>query len=134
MVVPIKDRKYEVDFFDVNVMDATENGLKAVLDFAQSVDMSVDPAGTMREALTMIKAHIDSIVGEGVTEECFGDSMNWVEIMEAWLAIGRAYQESCAEMDKQVKAMLKEVPKASIVQAGATPAIPQSVRKPVRVE
>lgn len=78
-----KIAKYEVDFFDVNVMDATENGLKAVFDFAQSVDMSVDPAGTMREALTMIKAHIDSIVGEGVTEECFGDSMNWVEIMEA---------------------------------------------------
>lgn len=139
MIVQIKENKYDVDFLDVNVMEAVEDGIRATIDASKSLaDGALGNADKLREVLSSFKTNIDAVVGNGVSEECFGESMNWVDIMRAWTAIVTEYESACAESEREAKAMMKKVSAISMAKrtdgSGAAADSGKTVRMPVKVE
>lgn len=134
MVIQIKDHKYDVDFADIEVMNAVETRFASVVDLAKATDVKSGGIDQLRIAMSAFRQNIDAVVGDGVSEECFGTSMNWIDITSAWFGIIEAYKQSCDKAKGVVADMMKKVSAVSVAkqeeQVGAIPAI----RKPVRVE
>lgn len=99
MVVSIKERRYDVDFDDVRVLRAADDGKRALVEAYTALPPAEDASYGERliELLDVVKAAIDGVVGDGVSSECFGDAYNWRDILGSWLTIVEAGNASAAE-------------------------------------
>lgn len=99
MVVTIKERRYDVDFDDVRVIAAADDGKRAIVEANASLPPVTDASYGKRliDFLDVVKAAIDGVVGDGVSAECFGDAYNWRDILTSWLTIVEAGNASAAE-------------------------------------
>lgn len=99
MVVSIKDRRYDVDFDDVRVLQAADDGKRALADAYAALPAAADASYGQQliSFLDVVKAAIDGVVGDGVSAECFGDTYNWRDILGSWLTIVEAGNASAAE-------------------------------------
>lgn len=141
MVVPIKDRKYEVDFNDVYIMKAVDDGRKAVIEAAAKLQGGVMQTENFISVLDIVRNSIDGVVGDGVSAEAFGDSYNWIDIFDSWTKIEEASAKNTKEIERDVSAMVRRISALSEEQNDALISAPsvcspvyQNVRKPVRVE
>lgn len=99
MVVSIKERRYDVDFDDVRVLQAADDGKRALADAYAALPAAADASYGQQliNFLDVVKAAIDGVVGDGVSAECFGDAYNWRDILGSWLTIVEAGNASAAE-------------------------------------
>ena len=134
MVIQIKEHKYDVDFADIEVMNAVETCCASVVDMAKAADMKSGGIDWLRMALSVFRQSIDAVVGDGVSEECFGTSMNWVDITSAWVGIIDAYNQSCDKAKGAVTDMMKKVSAVSVAKQEKQGVAIPAIRKPVRVE
>ena len=134
MVIQIKEHKYDVDFADIEVMNAVETCCASVVDMAKAADVKSGGIDWLRMALSVFRQSIDAVVGDGVSDECFGPSMNWVDITGAWVSIIDAYNQSCDKAKGEVKGMMKKVSAVSVAGQKEHGASTSAVRKPIRVE
>ena len=85
-------------------------------------------------------AFLDRIVGDGVSDECFGESQDYLGAMRALGSVLRAYYAATDEMKRELGAMagdLRRAPDAREEAAtGPVPAVDTraNIRRPVRVE
>ncbi len=99
MVVTIKEHRYDVDFDDVRVIAAADDGKRAIVEAHASLPPVTDASYGKRliDFLDVVKAAIDGVVGDGVSAECFGAAYNWRDILTGWLAIVEASTAGAAE-------------------------------------
>ncbi len=99
MVVTIKEHRYDVDFDDVRVIAAADDGKRAIVEAHASLPPVTDAGYGKRLIvfLDVVKAAIDGVVGDGVSAECFGAAYNWRDILTGWLAIVEASAAGAAE-------------------------------------
>lgn len=129
MVVTIKERSYDVDFDDVRVIAAADDGKRAIVEAYASLPPVTDASYGKRliDFLVVVKAAIDGVVGDGVSAECFGDAYNWRDILTSWLGIVEAGTASAAET-RAASAELVHRATACVTASKA------SGRQPVRLE
>ena len=100
MVVTIKEHRYDVDFDDVRVIAAADDGKRAIVEAHASLPPVTDAGYGKRliDFLDVVKEAIDGVVGDGVSAECFGAAYNWRDILTGWLAIVEAskWPPACA--------------------------------------
>lgn len=67
MVVTIKERRYDVDFDDVRVIAAADDGKRAIVEANASLPPVTDASYGKRliDFLDVVKAAIDGVVGDG---------------------------------------------------------------------
>ena len=99
MVVTIKERRYDVDFDDVRVIAAADDGKRAIVEANASLPPVTDASYGKRliDFLDVVKAAIDGVVGDGVSAECFGAAYNWRDILTGWVGIMEASTAGAAE-------------------------------------
>ena len=129
MVVSIKGNRYDVDFDDVRVLQAADDGKRAITDAYTTLPTveNVDYGKRLIGFLDVVKAAIDGVVGDGVATECFGDAYNWRDILGSWLTIVEAGNAS-AEATRAASAELAHRATACLM------ADKPNGRPPVRLE
>lgn len=129
MVVTIKEHRYDVDFDDVRVIAAADDGKRAIVEAHASLPPVTDAGYGKRliDFLDVVKAAIDGVVGDGVSAECFGAAYNWRDILTGWLAIVEASTASAAET-RAASTELVHRATACVIASKA------SGRQPVRLE
>lgn len=137
MIVEIKGHKYEVDFDDLRTLESVDSVAKE-LD-AGALASNEGGLSDMRRQMEVAKTFIDRIVGEGVSDECFGDSQNYMDVMRAMFSLIRTSKEKAYSMADELNELVASVSTPSaerkdltFVQENITASTP--VRKPVRVE
>lgn len=129
MVVTIKERRYDVDFDDVRVIAAADDGKRAIVEAYASLPPVTDASYGKRliDFLDVVKAAIDGVVGDGVSAECFGDSYNWRDILTSWVGIVEASTASAAETGAAATELVHRA-------TACVTASKASGRQPVRLE
>ena len=86
MVVTIKEHRYDVDFDDVRVIAAADDGKRAIVEAHASLPPVTDASygKCLIDFLDVVKAAVDGVVGDGVSAECFGDAYNWRDILSSF--------------------------------------------------
>lgn len=94
--------QYEVDFYDLSVMDAMDAAEEAVAQ--ASKHREGEKSGTyMRRVCETIFAEMDRVVGEGASAEAFGPAVHWNAVLDAWWNLKNAYYQSMREVSAQMK-------------------------------
>ena len=129
MVVTIKEHRYDVDFDDVRVIAAADDGKRAIVEAHASLPPVTDASYVKHliDFLDVDKAAIDGVVGDGVSAECFGGAYNWRDILSSWVGIVEASTASAAETGA-TSAELVHRTTAFVIASKA------SGRQPVRLE
>lgn len=129
MVVNIKERRYDVDFDDVRVLQAADDGKRALAEAYAALPPAEDVSYGKRliDFLDVVKAAIDGVVGDGVSAECFGDAYNWRDILGGWLTIVEVGNASAEETRAASAELVHRA--TACVTAGKT-----NSRPPVRLE
>lgn len=129
MVVTIKEHRYDVDFDDVRVIAAADDGKRAIVEAHASLPPVTDASygKCLIDFLDVVKAAVDGVVGDGVSAECFGDAYNWRDILSSWVGIVEASTASAAETGTAAAELVHRT------TACAT-ASKASGRQPVRLE
>ena len=138
MIVEIKGHKYEVDFGDLRTLEITDSVREEIA--AGAFTGEEEGIALMRKQMQAARAFLDRIVGDGVSDECFGESQDYLGAMRALGSVLRAYYEATDEMKRELGAMagdLRRAPDAREEAAtGPVPAVDTraNIRRPVRVE
>lgn len=129
MVVTIKERRYDVDFDDVRVIVAADDGKRAIVEANASLPPVTDASYGKRliDFLDVVKAAIDGVVGDGVSAECFGDAYNWRDILTGWVGIVEASTASAVETGAAAAELVHRA-------TACVTASKASGRQPVRLE
>ena len=129
MVVTIKEHRYDVDFDDVRIIAAADDGKRAIVEAHASLPPVTDASYVKHliDFLDVVKAAIDGVVGDGVSAECFGGAYNWRDILSSWVGIVEASTASAAETGA-TSAELVHRTTAFVIASKA------SGRQPVRLE
>lgn len=136
MIVEIKGRKYEVDFGDLHTLEIADSVREEIA--AGAFTGEEKGIALMRKQMQAARAFLDRIVGDGVSDECFGESQDYLGAMRALGSVLRAYYEATDEMKRELSAMagdLRHVP-AEDTPEPVPPVVDihANIRKPVRVE
>lgn len=138
MIVEIKGHKYEVDFGDLRTLEIADSVREEIA--AGAFTGEEEGIALMRKQMQAARAFLDRIVGDGVSDECFGESQDYLGAMRALGSVLRAYYETTDEMKRELGAMAGDLRHAPDAREEATtgPApiadIRAYTRKPVRVE
>lgn len=138
MIVEIKGHKYEVDFGDLRTLEIADSVREEIA--AGAFTGEEEGIALMRKQMQAARAFLDRIVGDGVSDECFGESQDYLGAMRALGSVLRAYYEATDEMKLELGAMagdLRRAPDAREEAAtGPVPAVDTraNIRRPVRVE
>lgn len=138
MIVEIKGHKYEVDFGDLRTLEIADSVREEIA--AGAFAGEEKGIALMRKQMQAARAFLDRIVGEGVSDECFGESQDYLGAMRALGSVLRAYYEVTDEMKRELSAMAGDLRRAPDAreEAATGPApivdIRAYTRKPVRVE
>ena len=136
MIVEIKGHKYEVDFGDLRTLEIADSVREEIA--AGAFTGEEKGIALMRKQMQAARAFLDRIVGDGVSDECFGESQDYLGAMRALGSVLRAYYEATDEMKRELGAMagdLRHVP-AEDTPEPVPPVVDihANIRKPVRVE
>lgn len=136
MIVEIKGHKYEVDFGDLRTLEIADSVREEIA--AGAFTGEEEGIALMRKQMQAARAFLDRIVGDGVSDECFGESQDYLGAMRALGSVLRAYYEATDEMKRELSAMagdLRHVP-AEDTPEPVPPVVDihANIRRPVRVE
>ena len=99
--VQIGQAEYEVDFYDLAVMDAFDEAETAVEE--ASARQEVEKSGAyLRRCCQVLMDSIDRVVGVGASAEAFGASVHWNEVLGGWQALRLSYYDTMMEATRQM--------------------------------
>lgn len=135
MILKIKNNKYDVDIYDPDVMDAVEN-CATTLSACKKDTSSF--AGMVRSVIDACITCIDTAVGAGVANECFGDHPKYDDCLLTFASLNAAIISAIKDVNEKEAKIYKNAvgePVAQVVPAEkGVPTTPGGARKPVRVE
>ena len=110
MIVEIKGHKYEVDFGDLRTLEIADSVREEIA--AGAFTGEEEGIALMRKQMQAARAFLDRIVGDGVSDECFGESQDYLGAMRALGSVLRAYYEATDEMKRELGAMAGDLRRA----------------------